>query len=205
MSAIEAGRPASGNLAAYSAYLQGTWYMSGGENIAKAIERFSEATRLDPNYTQAWSWLAFQRMLHANAALQGDAARAAHAQAKQDIDTALRLDPHFGQAHAIHANLLAGIDHDWNGALAEFRIALPLVSPTDPTHGAVSRLLATLGRVNEAIAERRKYIEGDPFAGFARGRRAPAAQAARAEIADGAAHGGAGRPNARRRRRVRRG
>lgn len=167
--AIDTGRPASGNLAAYSAYLQGTWYMSGGENVRKAIEHFAEATRIDPGYTQAWSWLAFQRLLHANAALDGDAARAAYAQAHEDIDTALRLQPDFGQAHAIRANVLAGADHDWNGALAEFRIALPLVPDTDPTHGALSRLLATLGRIDEAIAERRKYIEGDPLAGFARG------------------------------------
>lgn len=166
--AIDTGRPVSGNLAAYNAYLKGTWYMSGGENIRKAIEQFAEATRLDPGYTQAWSWLGFQRLMYANRALEGEAARAAYAQVREDIDTALRLEPDFGQAHGVRANVLSDADYDWSGALAEFRIALPLVPDTDPVHGALSRLLATLGRIDEAIAERRKYIEGDPLAGFAR-------------------------------------
>lgn len=166
--AVETGRPASGNLEAYSAYLQGTYYMSDWGNLRKAIEQFERATRLDQGYAQAWSWLGFNRTLHAYRTLTGDAKRAAYAQARNDIDTALRLQPSLGQAHAILANLLNLADHDWDGALAEFRIALPLVPDTDPTHGAVSRLLATLGRVNEAIAERRKYIVGDPLAAFAR-------------------------------------
>ncbi|WP_347260367.1 winged helix-turn-helix domain-containing protein [Rudaea sp.] len=165
--AVETGRPASGNLEAYNAYLRGTYYMTGGKEVAKAIERFAEATRIDPDYAQAWSWLGFMRTQYARGDRDADAARASYAQARNEIDTALRLEPNFGQAHAIRANLLGSADHDWNGALAEFRIALSLAPDNDPSHGAVSRLLATLGRVNEAIIERRKYIEGDPLAGFA--------------------------------------
>lgn len=165
--AVETGRPASGNLEAYNAYLRGTYYM-GSDDLLKAIERFAEATRIDPNYAQAWSWLGFMRAQYARGNRNGDAARAAYAQARTEIDTALRLAPDFGQAHAIRANLLSSADHDWNGALAEFHKALALVPDTDPSHGALSRLLATLGRVNESIEERRKYIDGDPLTIFAR-------------------------------------
>lgn len=165
--AVETGRPASGNLEAYAAYLRGTDYML--DDPDKAIEPFALATRLDPDYAQAWSWLAFVRTQHARGTQSGEAARTAYAQARREIDTALRLQPDFGQAHAIRANLLAAADHDWNSALAEFRKALSQVSDTDPTHGAVSRLLATLGRIKEATVERHKYIDGDPLAAFARG------------------------------------
>lgn len=164
-SMVKAGRPASGNLDAYEAYLRATADMSSF-SYQKAIEEFEQATRIDPGYAQAWSWLALARTLYAYS--NGAAASADYAQARKDIDTALRLQPDFGQAHAIRANLLRTADHDWNGALAEFRIALPLVSDTDPTHGAMSILLGTLGRVDEAIVERRKYIAGDPLAAFAR-------------------------------------
>jgi TolB-like protein/DNA-binding winged helix-turn-helix (wHTH) protein/Tfp pilus assembly protein PilF len=164
--AVETGRPASGNLEAYAAYLRGTDYMLNEPQ--KAIEQFAQATRLDPDYAQAWSWLAFVRTLHARDGQSGEAARAAYAQARKDIETALRLEPDFGQAHAIRANLFSTADHEWSSALAEFHVALSQVSDTDPTHGAVSRLLATLGKVNESIAERRKYIDGDPLAAFAR-------------------------------------
>lgn len=164
--AVETGRPASGNLEAYNAYLRGTHHMSGGRDLHKAIEQYAEATRLDPGYTQAWSWLGFVRTQHARYSLEGEAARMAYAQARREIETALKQAPDFGQAHSILANLLSTAEHDWNGALAEFRKALPLVPDSDPSHGAVSRLLATLGKVGEAIKERHKYIEGDPLAGF---------------------------------------
>jgi TolB-like protein/DNA-binding winged helix-turn-helix (wHTH) protein/thioredoxin-like negative regulator of GroEL len=164
-SMVETGRPASGNLDAYEAYLRATASM-GSYSLQKAIDEFEQATRIDPGYAQAWSWLALTRTLSANRK-DGDAADADYAQAHKDIDVALRLQPDFGQAHAIRANLLRS-ERDWNGALAELRIALPLVSETDPSHGAASILLATLGRVDEAIVERRRYIDGDPLAAFAR-------------------------------------
>lgn len=166
-SMVETGRPASGNLDAYEAYLRATADMSSFSH-RKAIEEFEQATQIDPGYAQAWSWLALARTLDAEGGSDREAARAGYAQARKDIEMALRLQPDFGQAHAIRANLLRTADHDWNGALAEFRIALPLVSENDPTHGAMSLLLRTLGRIDEAIVERRKYIAGDPLAAFAR-------------------------------------
>ncbi|MBA8887563.1 TolB-like protein/DNA-binding winged helix-turn-helix (wHTH) protein [Dokdonella fugitiva] len=168
-SMVEAGRPASGNLDAYEAYLRAAAEMSVDANPSrKAIDDFEQATRIDPRYAQAWAWLGFARTVYARGNTDRDAVRAAYAQAREAIDTALRLQPEFGQAHAIRANWLGAAEHDWNGALGEFRNALAFVPDNDPTHGAVSRLLATLGRVDEAIAERRKYIDGDPLGAFAR-------------------------------------
>lgn len=168
-SMVEAGRPASGNLAAYEAYLRATAEMSGdASQVGKAIEYFEQATRVDPGYAQAWSWLGFARTMNARSDRDREKVRARYAQAREAIETALRLQPEFGQAHAIRANWLGMAEHDWDGALAEFRVALRLVPDNDPTHGAVSRLLATLGRIDEAIVERRKYIAGDPLAAFAR-------------------------------------
>lgn len=165
--AVGYGRPASGNLHAYNAFLRGTYNMGDAGDVREAIAQLAEATRLDPGYAQAWAWLGFVRTQHARFALSGEAAERAYAQARLDIDSALRLQPDNGQAHAIRANLLSTGYHDWNGALAEFGIALPLVPDTDASHGAISRLYATLGRMNSAIEERRKYIAGDPLAAFA--------------------------------------
>ncbi len=168
-SMVETGRPASGNLEAYEVYLRATAEMSAsGNRGAKAIEYFTQATRIDPAYAQAWSWLGLARTLNARTNPDREAARKGLEQARAEIDTALRLQPNFGQAHAIRANWLRLAKRDWDGALAEFRIALPLVPDNDPSHGALSLLLATLGRVDEATTERRKYIDGDPLAAFAR-------------------------------------
>lgn len=163
--AVETGRPSSGNLEAYSAYLRGTSFMAAGD-MRKAMEQFSQATQIDPAYAQAWAWLGLRRTVYALGHLQGDAARESYVQAGEEIDTALRLQPNFGQAHAIRANWLRTVNHDWNGALAEFRIALALVPDNDPSHGAYSILLSAMGRVKEAVAERRKYIDGDPLAAY---------------------------------------
>jgi len=165
--AVHTGRPSSGNLEAYNAYLRGTSMMQGPDP-QKAIEAFSQATQIDPAYAQAWSWLGFMRTDYARDRLDGEAARTAYAQAREEIETALRLQPNFGQAHAIRAYWLSMANHDWDGALAEFHVALALVPETDPVHGGISTLLSTLGRVNEAIVERRKDIDGDPLGAFAR-------------------------------------
>ncbi|MBS0558026.1 MAG: winged helix-turn-helix domain-containing protein [Proteobacteria bacterium] len=163
--AVYTGRPSTGNLDAYNAFLRGTSFMAAGD-MRKSMEQFTLATQIDPAYAQAWAWLGLRRTVYTLDELQGDAARSSYQQAREEIDTALRLQPNFGQAHAILANWLRTASHDWNGALAEFRIALPRVPDNDPSHGAYSILLSAMGRVNEAIAERRKYIDGDPLAAY---------------------------------------
>ena len=53
-------RPPSGNRAAYNALLQGKFYaMRDTEaDYRKSIEYFTAATKLDPRYGMAWSWLS---------------------------------------------------------------------------------------------------------------------------------------------------
>ena len=159
---VESGRPASGNLEAYSAFLRGTYSLL--RDNRKAIEQFSEATRLDPGYAQAWQWLGFVRAISARIWADGEALRADCARARREIETAIRLAPDYGLGYSALAVQMTSCDYDWNGALAQFRKAMPLVSGASPAHGQYSRLLATLGRVHQALAERRKFLEGDPLA-----------------------------------------
>jgi TolB-like protein/DNA-binding winged helix-turn-helix (wHTH) protein len=164
--AVETGRPASGNLEAYTAFLQGANYMWGGQNFNKAIDQLTQATRLDPAYVQAWQWMAYAHTHHSQG-LTGDARRTACAQARREIETAVKLAPDYGLAYAGLGDTLDLCDLDWDGALAAFRKGIPLVSDSSPAHGCYSILLATLGRVNEAIEERRRHILGDPLASYA--------------------------------------
>ncbi len=159
--AVETGRPASGNLEAYSAFLRGTYSIL--RDNRKAIEQFSEATRLDPRYVQAWQWLGFVRAISARYWPDEEARRADCTRARAEIETAIRLAPDYGLGYSALAVQMTSCDYDWNGALAQFRKAMPLVAGTSPAHGQYSRLLATLGRVRQAIGERRKYLAGDPL------------------------------------------
>lgn len=158
---VESGRPASGNLEAYSAFLRGTHSIL--RDNRKALEQFSEATRLDPGYAQAWQWLGFVRAISARFWSDGEALRADCARARREIETAIRLAPDNGLGYSALAVQMTSCDYDWNGALAQFRKAMPLVPEGSPAHGQYSRLLATLGRVHQAIGERRKYLDGDPL------------------------------------------
>src|SRR5690606_881056 len=53
-------RKAAVNLDAYNSYLAGRYHMNqrGKEPLLKALDCFRDATKADPNYSQAWSGLA---------------------------------------------------------------------------------------------------------------------------------------------------
>lgn len=158
---VESGHPASGNLEAYNAFLRGAHAILG--NTRKAIEHFAEAVQLDPEYAQAWLWLGFSRAISARYLEQGEALRATCAQAREEIETAIRLAPEYGLGYSALAVQRTSCDYDWKSALDLFDKALPRVSVTSPVHGQYSRLLASLGRVNKAIAERNRHLAADPL------------------------------------------
>lgn len=157
----DSGRPASGNLDAYEAFLRGAYAIL--RDNSKALEQFAIATRLDPGYAQAWQWLGFVRAISARARVDSEAMRDECARARREIETAIRLAPNEGLGYSSLAVQMTSCDYDWNGALAQFRKAMPLVADGSPAHGHYSRLLASLGRVSQAIGERRKYLAGDPL------------------------------------------
>ena len=160
--AVEAGRPASGSLDAYDAFLRGTYAMT--RDPGQAIDQFARATQLDPGYAQAWQWLAFVRSINArNRTDSTSAFRAECALAHREAETALSIAPNYGHGYSTLGVQLSSCDFDWAGASTQFQKAMQLVSETDPAHCGYSRLLATLGRLNQALDERRKCVTGDPL------------------------------------------
>lgn len=158
---VETGRPASGNLEAYNAFLRGAHAMLS--NNRKAMDEFAAAVRLDPGYAQAWLWLGFSRAISARYLEQGEAMRASCARAREEIETAIRLAPDYGLGYSALAVQRTSCDYDWKHARELFDKALPLVSVTSPIHGQYSRLLASLGQVNKAIDERNRHLAADPL------------------------------------------
>lgn len=159
---VETDRPASGKLDAYGVFLRAHYAMD--HDVAKAIPLFEEATHLDPNYAQAWQWLGFARTFTARQRLDDDAMRSDCALARKDIDTAIRIAPSYGHSYSALAIQKSSCDFDWNGALALMRKAIALVSSTNSAHCGYSKLLGIVGRMHQAIDERRICIAGDPLA-----------------------------------------
>jgi TolB-like protein/Flp pilus assembly protein TadD len=163
--AVQSDRPPSGNLDAYNTYLQaGFYYARATEaDYHKAIELFTQATRLDPSYAQAWSGLSRAATNLGTAFLDVEAARQAYAEARVAADRALALAPDLALSHIARGYLLMNADFDWNGAEAEFRRAEELAPDSGDAKFELGRLQAILGRLGRAIELTRQASATDPL------------------------------------------
>lgn len=166
---LQSDRPPSGNLEAYTAFLQGQAAVVLGDlcgGKSGAIADFREAIHLDPRYALAYArvaecWVGAFRGSHTLAEGQE---QIAHAQAA--VRTALTLDPDLAAARVAHGFVLYNLDFDWYGAESEYQRALQL-APNDPAaQGGLASVLAALGQLRTAIALQREALKRDPRSAF---------------------------------------
>ncbi len=154
-------RPPSGNLVAYTAYLQGLkhWHE---ENFTEAAGYMDKAVQIDPGYAIAWAHLSGS---WSTLAAFGDppvVAREHMDGARRAADTALQLAPGLGAAHAARAYLdVYGFDHQ--GALAECRRAVQLAPEDGTVLNGCGYVLAQVGKLGEAIRARRHLLSIEPL------------------------------------------
>jgi TolB-like protein len=87
------------DLAAYDLVLRGVELYEGGpEDVEKALEFFAEATRMQPEYAEAWSWLG---MAYNQRMQKGGYGPAMRDSARAAAREALRLDPEDARAHFV--------------------------------------------------------------------------------------------------------
>ena len=158
-------RPPSGNLDAYNAYLQGKFYVALGTeaDFRKAIDQYTIATRLDPQYALAWALMSLAWSNEAAGFLEGAAAQQAYAQANAAAETALKLAPDLARAHVARGRLLLNRDFDWTGADAEVQRALQLAPGDGATRVMLANLRATLGQPAQAVDLIREALATDPL------------------------------------------
>ena len=161
----QSDKPPSGNLEAYNALLQGRFYFSRitEADMRKAIEYYTLATELDPNYALAWSWVSRAWSNLSADFLEGAPAQSAYAKARAAADRALTLAPDLAFAHLARADLLEFADFDWRGAEAEYRQALALAPSDAPAQFGLGQLLASLGDADQAIELTRQALATEPL------------------------------------------
>jgi serine/threonine-protein kinase len=151
------------NLRAHRAYLLGRyfWNQRTPDGLAKAFQHFEQAIKEDPHYAAAYAGVAdyynvlpFYRRV---------APREVFPKAKAAAQQALALEDALAEAHASLAYIKAYYDWDWAGAEREFRRALELNPSYAAAHHSYSRLLAAMGRIDEALAEIRRAGQVDPI------------------------------------------
>ncbi len=158
-------RPPSGNLDAYSAYLQGNFHDSRNTeaDLRQAVEQYATATRLDPRYALAWAALSQTCGRLASGFLGGAEQQRFDAQSRDAAKTALMLEPGLAAAHAAQAEVLGFISFDWTGAEAEFRRALKLSPKDTKASEGLGVQVAARGQPEQAIELLRQSIESDPM------------------------------------------
>jgi len=151
------------NPEAYELYLKGRHQIRSrtAEGNAGAIDLYTRAVALDPNYALVWSDLVFSYaggMLNADAqpSLVGPLAR-------QAASRAVRANPDLSESQLALGYELWVIDWNWTGAESSLRLAVQLDPSNAAAHRVLGHTLSQLGKSAEAEHVMARARELDPF------------------------------------------
>jgi TolB-like protein/cytochrome c-type biogenesis protein CcmH/NrfG len=149
------------NIEAYNQDLLGREF-SNRENLdgwKRAIVAYRRAIELDPNYLAPYDGLALAELYVADET--GDAA--GYQRAQDAATKAVELGPDDPNGYAARGFIRLNMTWDWTGAQADFEKAIALDPGDARFQQRYGTLLASLGRMPEAIAATRKAIQLDPL------------------------------------------
>ena len=150
------------SLAAYSLYLRGrfAWNKRSQEGVLESIGFFEQAIAEDPRYALAYTGLSDAYALQLDYRSVPVAEGFAHA--KHYARMALELDEHLPEAHASLAWVLFVYDWNWDEARREFTRSIALDPQYATAHQWYAFLLASRGRIDQALVEGHTAQELDP-------------------------------------------
>lgn len=158
-------RPPTTNLAAYDLYLRGLAMLreSLPNGLDRAVRCFERATRLDPEFAEAYAACA-----NAYIAAGGDSIsmRKVVPKARKLIARALEIDPESSSAHSALANLVFQSEHNWALAEAEFQKAIALNPSNVEAYRFYGLMTFALGRFDQAKELLRHGAQLDPRGHF---------------------------------------
>ena len=151
------------NAEAYQLYLMGRYFRNKRtqEDFEKSRDYFQRAIDLDPNYALAYSGLA---EYYSMSATLGQL-RPSETWPKQEaiVKKALELDPNLPEAIHSLASLRRNYYRDWVGAEQACKRAVELDPNYAEAYAACAGYLSLIGRLEEALAERKHAVELDPL------------------------------------------
>ena len=147
------------NSEAFHSYWRGRFFLEKRTPL-KAVPEFQQAIDLDPNYALAYAGLADAHIAQATTTSGSD--EELFEKARVSINKALALDPNLSDSQQSLAQLKYYYYWDWDGAEQAFKRAIELDPNSVNAHQFYARLLATMGRCQEALVEVEKARELDP-------------------------------------------
>jgi len=159
--AVLAQRPTN-NSEAYDAYLRGVaqyWGSNSQEEQEKAVRSFQEATRLDPQFAEAWAALSRS---HSVIFFHSDVTPTRRKAAEDALAEATRLRPDLAETQLARGYFQYWVLHDYKGALEMMR-QLRNSWPSNPEiHQVIAFISARLGLWQESIESIDRVIALSP-------------------------------------------
>jgi len=158
--------------AAYAEFMSGQRfsYANSSDNDRRAIAAYERAIALDPEFSTAYQALA--NLLGGDARWADSPAEVAAGKQRslKLMDRAIELEPDRADLYLARADFLYYTRHDWRAAQRDLDTAARLFRRRPPELlMRQTRLLAVLGRLDEAIAVERATIAAEPAASWAYG------------------------------------
>jgi tetratricopeptide (TPR) repeat protein len=152
------------NPEAHDLYLQGrTAYARGsGEAFGNAVRALRRSVELDPAYAPAWAALASALYVAADQDGRWDQ-KVEWPRALAAADRAISLAPGLADGYVVRAGLRQAIERDWPGARADLERARALNPGTPGLMEQYGVLVATLGRLPEALTALQQATSLDPL------------------------------------------
>jgi len=149
--------------AALDAYLEGRALLnrSDSDSCSHAEERFTEATRADPEFAPAWAWLSMAIECRVDDGL--DRPNAAMPAARDAAERAVALDPNAAATHLALGIVRLQYDWDWAGAKQELDRAFQLSPGSALILRWRARWCETQGRIEEAREDTARAQALDPL------------------------------------------
>ena len=151
------------NTEAYALRLKGSYFNNhrGEENWQKAVEAYTKALEIDPDYAEAWVGLS---IAYSQMASWGFIDRdEGFDLAREAVTRGLELDRNLPEAHASLGWIRMVYDFDWQGADASYQEASTLGPGNATVLRAAAVLAFTLGRLEESIDINLRAIARDPL------------------------------------------
>jgi TolB-like protein/tetratricopeptide (TPR) repeat protein len=159
---VRLASPRSVDSGVYEVCLKGRyfWKRRSREALAKSVQYFNEAIRIDPEYAPAYAALADVHLTQLDYNYLRP--RDAFALADRALLDALRLDNTVAEPHTSLGHLRLH-QFNWAAAGQQFMRAIELNPGYDTAHYYYANLLAAFGRFDEALAEANRALELDPL------------------------------------------
>ena len=155
-------RHRTANIEAYTQYLLGNQFraLDTSEANQQALSAYQKAVALDPNFAAGYSGLADAEWRIAD---QTTNESGAYTRSMASAEKAIELAPDAPEGYWARGKIKNFYYFDWQSAKLDYEKAMALDPTFTPVHIEYAVVLATLGRMADAIAEIRKVLALDPL------------------------------------------